>query len=312
MYFFNAGKGEQAWYWYLMTIVLVIIAYVIGQLPMSVAVMYQVQRRDDLSDNALNEFYESLDFSIIGMSSSEGIALALMMFLFAFLALYAGVRFLHKRNFLSLINWKERIDWLRIFWAWGFWMLFSITFELLYYYFEPENYSYNSPGISYLVLVLIAFTLIPIQSSFEELFFRSYLMQAIGFFSKSKWLAFFVIAILFASVHLSNPEIKEYGLWNMLPYYLIAGFFLGYITIMDDRIELALGVHAATNMFGSLFVTYEGAAMQTDSLFKTHEVQPIFLSGVFLLFGILFIIIASKKYGWQHPLKVFNNWEEAA
>jgi hypothetical protein len=166
------------------------------------------------------------------------------------------------------------------------------------------------PGSSFLFLILITFTLLPIQTSFEEFLFRGYFMQAFGSLARNKWIALIISTILFAGVHSMNPEIAEYGFWNMLPYYLIAGLFLGYITIMDNGLELALGVHAATNMFGSLFVTYEGAALQTGTLFKTTEVNPLLLSFVFLVLSIIFILFASKKFNWPNPISHFSSWKD--
>ena len=79
---------------------------------------------------------------------------------------------------------------------------------------------------SFFILVIIALALIPFQASFEELFVRGYLMQGIGLGTRSKVIAMVVTSFLFASLHLMNPEISEFGMSTMVTYYVLVGLFL--------------------------------------------------------------------------------------
>ena len=70
---------------------------------------------------------------------------------------------------------------------------------------------------------------------------RGYLLQGIGITTKSRFLAFTIPSILFGLLHFANPEIDKLG--NTFIFaYLIMGFFLGLITLMDEGLELALGM----------------------------------------------------------------------
>ena len=311
MFFQNAKKGRREWFLYVMTIVLVAFGYIVGQLPMTAAIYYQMNRNPGMGIEEFNRFQENPDFSLFQIPSLAGFLLLLLIFVFALSGLYLGLRYFHNRSFTSLISWSQKIDWNRILWSFGFWLGLSILFELFMYLYQPGDYHFHRPGWSFVLLMLISLTILPIQTSFEDLLFRGYLMQGIGFALRSKWTAWVITSLLFAAVHSMNPEIREYGLLNMLPYYIIAGLFLGYITIMDDRLELALGVHAATNFFGAVLVSYEGAAIQTEALFTVNQVYALALGLVFLVFSILFSIFAHYKFKWKSPLKVFNTWEEA-
>jgi len=310
MFFKNALKGRQEWYLYLITIVLIAFGYVLGQLPMTFALFIQMSKYPDIGADALVDFQSNPDFTLFHIDQNFGFFLLLFIFVTATLGLYIGVKWLHKRSFRSLISWSENIDWQRIFWGFGIWMGMSLIAEGIYYMIDPSNYSFQTPGLSYLLLLFISLTILPIQTSFEEFLFRGYLMQGIGAALKNKWIALIVTSALFTLVHGMNPEIEKYGLLNMLPYYIIAGVFLGYITIMDNRLELALGIHAATNMFGALFVNYEGAALQTGSLFRTATVEPILLSFVFLVLAIIFVLLAAKRFHWKSPIEVFKYQEK--
>ncbi|MBK8348010.1 MAG: hypothetical protein IPL08_10385, partial [Saprospiraceae bacterium] len=67
------------------------------------------------------------------------------------------------------------------------------------------------------------------------------------------------------------PEVAQYGFWTMQILLCYGGLCLASITIWDDSLELALGVHATTNILGATLFTYRGSVLQTDSLFMINE-----------------------------------------
>jgi hypothetical protein len=88
-------------------------------------------------------------------------------------------------------------------------------------------------------------------------------------------------------------------------YYIGTGLFLGIITLMDDGMELALGFHAANNLFAALLVTSDWSALQTDAVLKDISKPSAgfeILVPLLVVFPIL-LFIFSKKYNW-------NNWKE--
>ena len=84
------------------------------------------------------------------------------------------------------------------------------------------------------------------------------------------------------------------------------GFFLGIITLMDNGLELALGVHAANNIVAALLLTSDWTALQTNSIYRDISKDPklelIQVVPLIIVFFI-FIFIFSKKYKW-------NNWKD--
>jgi hypothetical protein len=105
-------------------------------------------------------------------------------------------------------------------------------------------------------------------------------------------------------LHIANPEVDKLGNIIMI-YYIGTGFFLGILTLMDEGMELALGFHAANNLFTALLVTADWTAFQTYSIY-TSIADPSSMGAseiivpVFVIFPIL-LLIFSKKYNW-------NNW----
>ena len=216
------------------------------------------------------------------------------------------VKFIHKQTITSLTTSRKKIDWKRIWFAFFFWGILSSGMVLLDYYFNPESYVSNFELEPFIYLSIIAILLVPLQTSFEEYLFRGYLMQGLGAFFKNRWLPLIFTSVVFGVMHIANPEVEKIGNIIMI-YYIGTGFFLGIITLMDEGLELALGFHAANNLFTALLVTANWTVFQTPSVLKNiadpseSTVFEIILP-VFVIFPIL-IFIFSKVYKW-------NNWKE--
>jgi membrane protease YdiL (CAAX protease family) len=187
------------------------------------------------------------------------------------------------------------------FTIWAAFLIISVTGA---YFLSPEEYVLNFKPIPFLILVVVALLLIPIQTSVEELVFRGYLMQGFGNLSGNKWFPLLMTTLIFGGMHYWNPEVSRVGNLIMLEY-LAVGLFLGVITLMDEGLELALGFHAANNIFGALLITADWTAFQTDSVLKSVSEPTYGLTDVLLLFITypVLLYIFSKRYSW-------TNWKE--
>jgi membrane protease YdiL (CAAX protease family) len=194
----------------------------------------------------------------------------------------------------------------RVFFGFFLWFGMTILLEAFNYFTNPEVYEYTFNAAKFLPLLVIALLLLPIQTSFEEFLFRGYLMQGIGLASSHKWIPLVITSIMFGLIHSMNPEVQEFGFGTMQVYYISAGLLLGILTVMDDGMELSLGVHAATNIYGALMVGYQGAAIQTETIFRTSDMNPGLMTVVFLVAAIAFIFICAKKYNWPSFTKLMD------
>ncbi|MGB6268304.1 MAG: CPBP family intramembrane glutamic endopeptidase [Olleya sp.] len=122
---------------------------------------------------------------------------------------------------------------------------------------------------------------------------------------KKNWVPLLITSVIFGGLHVFNPEVGKLG-YGVMIYYIGTGLFLGIITLMDEGIELALGFHAANNLFGALLVTADWTVLQTHSVLKdVSEPGQGFgdiIVPVFIIFPILLFIFA-KVYKW-------TNWKE--
>lgn len=199
---------------------------------------------------------------------------------------------------------RKKIDWKRIFFSFTLWSIISIAMVLGSYYLSPESFVLNFKMDKFLVFLVIAVLFIPLQTSFEEYFFRGHMMQGIGLATNSRIIPLIITSVLFGLMHIANPEVGKLG-YIIMVYYIGTGFFLGIITLMDEGLELALGFHAANNLIGALLITSDWTVFQTHSIFKDVS-EPTagfdILLPVFIIFPILTLIFA-KKYKW-------NNWNK--
>jgi membrane protease YdiL (CAAX protease family) len=304
MFIAQALKVKHEFWRYLVGSVIIIIAAFIGQVPLGVVIFFKGMS-DGMDMSTLDEksIYSMLEPNLF-------LFLMLISFVAAMIGLFLVVKYIHNQTITSVTTARKKIDWKRIWFAFFFWGILSSGLVLLDYYLSPEDYVVNFKLERFAILAIIAIALIPIQTSLEEYIFRGYLMQGFGTFAKNKWFPLLMTSLIFGGLHLFNPEVKMLG-YSIMVYYIGTGLFLGVMTLMDDGMELALGFHAANNLFTALLVTSDWTAFQTHSILKDiAEPEVAFMDlvlPVFVLFPIL-LFIFSKVYKWTDwKEKLFGN-----
>ena len=228
---------------------------------------------------------------------------------FAFLLglLFLLVRYMHERSLLSLTTIRNKVDFGRIFFSFMMITIFTVGTFLIGYVIDPSEIELQFNPSKFAILCVIGILLFPFQIGLEEYLFRGYLMQHVGILVKNKWFPLVLTSVLFGIAHSANPEVANIGFFKMMIFYIGTGFLLGIMTLMDDGLELALGFHLVNNLIGSLLVTADWTALQTDAIFKsTAEPSMSLLSEllipVLVVYPIMLLILA-KRYNW-------SNWKE--
>ncbi len=300
MYISQAFNSLHEWWRYLIGLIIIIIAVIIGQIPFTAAVMYTAYKNGDSVLNLDEHNMMSL------LESNLNLFLMLLSFAVGLVGLLLVAKYLHLQSLTQLTTSRKKIDWKRFWFTFILWGIVSSSFVLIEYWTSPENYVINFELKPFLILSIIAILFLPLQTSFEEYLFRGYLMQGIGVILKNKWAPLLLTSFTFGILHFANPEVDKLG--NiLLIYYIGTGLFLGIMTLMDEGLELSLGFHAANNLFTALLVTTDWTALQTNSILKDISDPTkvgfidIFMP-VFVVFPIILIIL-SKKYKW-------TNWQD--
>lgn len=297
MFLEQAINGENKFWKYIIGLIFIVGASFVGQLPMLGMLLFETAfhgKKYPTTEEDLLHFFEP----------NLNLFLLLISFVFSLAGIYFVVRFLHRQKILSIITSRGKMDWGRVGYSFGIWSVFTLISTLLTYYLNPADFKINFQLIPFLILVVIATLLVPIQTSVEELIFRGYLMQGFANLAKNKWFPLLMTSIVFGLMHLFNPEVTKMGNIIMV-YYIGTGLLLGIMTLMDEGMELALGFHAANNLVGALLVTSDWSAFQTYSIFKDvsePEAGIDIILPVIVIYPLL-LIIFGLKYKW-------SDWKE--
>ncbi|MCS6809253.1 MAG: CPBP family intramembrane glutamic endopeptidase [Bacteroidota bacterium] len=232
--------------------------------------------------------------------SALGVAVLVLPFATAFYGLCRQVQRQHGRDWKTLITVYENIAWNKVMLGALVWGGIFIVDVAIQYISSPQRFTWAFNPSEWLLLLVVAVLLIPIQSGFEELFFRGYLMQTSAIVCKRAWQPLVITSVVFGLLHNTNPEVQAYGFVMMIAY-IGMGLMLGVAVIMDDSIELAIGAHAANNILSALLVTETNSVLQTPSLFRMSGQQPdalwLFLETA--ITAVAFLLILHSVCRWE-------------
>jgi hypothetical protein len=298
-YIQQAFKGNNEWYHWIFTIIIVFIGWqILGVIPLVMAAFASTENMTEFANAAAN------NFMTLGINKNLFLFLMLFMFAVGLVFLLIGIKYIHKRSITSLVTSRKKIDWKRFLFGFLSWGILVVVLSVIGIYLAPENYTFNFNAKPFFILVAISIVFIPLQTSLEELLFRGYFMQGLGVLAKNKWVPLVITSVCFGLLHGANPEVQKLGSILMV-FYIGTGFFYGITTLMDEGTELALGLHAANNMIAAFLVTTDWMVFQTDALFIDTS-EPSVTWEMFIPVFVLYPLILwmfSKKYGW-------NNWLE--
>jgi hypothetical protein len=294
MYIEQAFKYLHDWWRYLLGAGIIFLASQVGAFPLVGLATYKLvsegKSLDELSDP--NKIMTILD-------SNLTLFLMLLSFAIGLWVLYLVVKYLHKQSFRSVTTSRAKTDWGRVWFGFGLIAITTLVLTCLDYYSNPEDYVLQFDLIPFLILAVIAIVMVPLQTSFEEYFFRGYLMQGLGVGAKNRWVPLILTSVIFGGLHFFNPEVGKIGNIIMV-YYIGTGFFLGIMTLMDEGLELALGFHAGNNLVAALLVTADWTVFQTNSILKdiSEPSAGIDVIAPVLIIYPIFLAIMAWRYKW--------------
>jgi len=284
----QAFKGKTNFYNYFFGVILAFIFQALGFIPLGIVKIYI-----DLDKHvsiAVNPGINNNMFFLLVVIIPSAMALW---------GLYLWITKIHKLPFLKVLTSRQRFDIKRVMYAFLILFITIIAFLIIDLVFNSSNYILNFKPLPFFFLLFISFILLPLQTSSEEVLFRGYLMQGFGVLTRSRLLALIFTSTIFGLLHFANPEVDKLG-YILLLSYIGTGFFFGIVALMDEGIELTIGLHAANNIAVALFVTTNWSAFQTDALFVNiaePQIDWTYYVSLLVVYPII-ILIFSKKYRW--------------
>lgn len=269
-FFAGIRSGKNAFWRYLLTLLLVGITAVVTAGVVGVVAL--------LIEGTSDPF---------ALSDGTFLLVAMLPFVFMLVVLWLCLRILHERPLVSLISPVEPPRWRWAALSAAVWFGLAALTDVVMYFINPGNYSFSFEPARLLPFLAVSLLLVPVQTSVEELLFRGYLTQWAGLLFRSMWAALLLPNVLFGLLHGANPEVGAYGFGWMMANYIGMGLLLGWITLRSQGLELALGLHAANNLY-SLLVTFPGSALKTPAL--------VMLRSYDARLGLLILVLSAVAY----------------
>ena len=160
----------------------------------------------------------------------------------------------------------------------------------------------RSPGIGFDHLVwLVPMAIATLfQTSGEDVFFKGFLLRQTGAIVPLWWFAPPIISLIFVSLHIGNPDIRD-QLWLIVPYFLISELFIVYLLMRTGGMEAALTTHWWNNFF-IFWILAEAATQSNDLTLFVFDEDPSTVSDEALAvalaligIGIQFVAFVSRK-----------------
>ncbi len=282
------------------------IFFLLGSIPILIIVSWYV----NIGQITFFEFLDDPN-NLTGIPAIVIFIGAMGQFPVGFIGLWISNRLVLKRHMTSLVTASAGFRWNRLFKGILIWVGLLVGYGLLIWKKSPDILQYKPVWDSFFTFLPFALILVPIQCAFEEIAVRGQLMQNITGYFKEKTapiVPLLISSVFFAFLHSLNPEVQTYGFAVMMVQYFSIGFIFGLYTLLDEGLELAIGMHIGNNLFSFFLVSYPGSVLQTPSLFVQILVEP--WQDLLALLGMS-IILYPVLYGWN-PKKIkeiFRNRE---
>ena len=284
-----AKQGKNSWWRYVISILIILFFYlIIGVIPIVILNIVLT-----LDKNPATQFNpETVQFE--GVEPLQYYLVVNFPSIFLLAGLYIAVRFLHQRQLITLVTPHEQVRWKRIFQGFGLYLLLISVISSVAMVLSPSEYQLTFKPSQFLFFLPIALVVTTIQTTAEELFFRGYLMQGIALKTRNSLIVILGSSLLFVLPHLQNPEVKS-NFFLMATLYLSLGIFLAFITVKDNSLELAIGVHAANNLFVVLILNYSNSALPSPSIFTASRLDPLSSLIGFIVGAVIFCFVIFKE-----------------
>lgn len=292
-YLDSARQGRSAWWTYLLGLGLILFAWLIVGSVLTVIGLLLFHAFGGQA--AMGNLGNSVNL-LSAMPAEQAFVITNISFVPFLLAIVLVVWLVHGRSPKTLITPFTRINWGRMALSFGIWLALAALSSLVEFLIWPETFRLSFAPGRYLAFLALPLLFTPIQIATEELFFRGYLLQAMGLVIRRRVVIIVLSGLLFFLPHLANPELYlgENAVSNFVftaLAYLFMGALLTWATLADQTLEVALGVHAANNLYVGLLVNFEGSALPTPAVVMTSHYDAVFNLVMLLVSAAIFAAI---------------------
>lgn len=131
--------------------------------------------------------------------------------------------------------------------------------------------------VGFLVVLLVTS---PLQAVAEEVFFRGYLLQAIGSASGRAWVGIVVSSLLFAFFHGSQSP-------ALFAHRFLFGMVAGWLVLRTGGLEAGIAAHVINNLFAFGYALFTGGVAATKAVSEITWGKAAFDVGGFAAFALV-------------------------
>ncbi|MBI3244243.1 MAG: CPBP family intramembrane metalloprotease [Chloroflexi bacterium] len=279
-----AQQGKNQWWRFLIAVPFILFVWlIVGSLPLVAAVIILKADGNPATDVDLNTG------QLIGVDPLWSFLLLMISFVIFLVGVIIAVILIHRRPPRTLITAASAVNWKRVGQGFLVWGLLAAAMSAVESILYPGRYQLEFDLARFIPFAIASVILIPIQTTAEEFFFRGYLLQGFGLLIKNPVVLSLLSGFLFMLPHLANPEVAV-NFWLLVLFYFSFGTFLAWVSLKDNSLELALGVHAGNNLFTALFANYKGGALITPAVFTVGELDAVYnLVGSLVSIGLFYL-----------------------
>jgi membrane protease YdiL (CAAX protease family) len=199
----------------------------------------------------------------------------------------------------ALITSRDRISYRRIFHGFVAMGALIIPLSALDLILNRDDYRYTFDFSLFWPYLIVALTLLPIQTTAEEFFFRGWLLRWNASGRWPIWAVTILNASLFALPHMFNPEVKDYYLLAFL-YFASMGAMLTLATLRDKSLEVAIGAHFANNFVAGVLISYQDSALPSAAILMSGELDWLGSTVTAIVMVPIFLWLTKARAGDLH------------
>lgn len=276
----NTQIGNSKWWsWWLGFIVIVVCYAVLGSIPVVVGALLGLIELDG-SGSLLGGSADPLRFALVMCSP-----------IMLFVGVWLAQRLVHRRT-LTLLTSTTTFRWPLVWQSMAIWLGLGVIFTVIESLLYPGRYVWTFDFSQWILIAPLVLLLIPIQATGEELFFRGYLMQAFARVWAHPVFLVLLSGVAFMAPHLANPEMSK-ALGGEIPMalnYFLVGVGTAVLSLRDNGIERAIGMHVINNLYAGIAVGYAGSVLGTPTIVQTNVIDA-WLGVVTIIIGFVVLIL---------------------
>ena len=250
---------------YLVGLLVIFLIWQIGTAPFALVAMGKFMAEG----GSLLELQEDQTVLMTILNSNLTLFLMLLSFAIGLAGIWLWAKYIHGQPMKTLTTTRKKIDWKRFWVGFGLIAITTIVTTYLDYSSHPENYELQFDAVPFVTLAIIAIVFIPLQTSFEEYFFRGYLMQGIGVSTHNRKFALFLAMIIFSII--AYLLFVKYTSFESIINTMFGVFLIGLIVVV--LVSSVSGKLLDSTLYGKL------------KKILINKFTPLFITS--LVFGLL-------------------------